>query len=511
MSVFTRTSIENSNAEPPGAKDDRFWRSSPLLAAVISLLVAAAAAYNRPPWSDEGWFSSASYNLARNGAFATTIVEPASTGLTRIDQHTYWVMPLYLLCQALWYRIFPASLFSTRAFNMALIPLAIWGFYIYLSRLKLGARPPKLAACLLALSFIFIDNAAFARPDFLCLVLGIWSFASYLLLREGSAAKALFIANTLAAASVFTHPNGILHFFGLWMLALWYDGRRFSKRDVAVALAPYVLFTGLWLRYVLEDFPAFQDQMLANGIHDGRWTSTLNPLLIVWNETVRYLVAFGLITRGVALTKSLALLAYLASVIGCLGDKSLRNSRSIRFLLGLLAVYFVIMSVFNQKLTYYLIHIVPVYIALLAVWCVHLWEVHPRARWLVRLGLVLLVSVETGGILLKSYVRSYLSSERGMIQYLRANSVPSDRIVGSAAMIYATGFDPRLRDDLYLGIKSGRAPDIIVINSIYRDVYAGWSKQRPEDMREIYARLSAYRLAYQNGEYDVYFLKKAGS
>jgi hypothetical protein len=489
----------------PSAPATRFWRYAPIAAALIAVLVAGVAALNRPPWPDEGWFSSASYNLAKHGFLGTTVLDSAGTPLTHIEWRTYWVMPLYLLGEALWYRMFPASLFFTRAFTIFCIPFVLAGFYVFLSRLLPGTNTPKLAVCLLALSFVFLDNAGFARPDLMCFTLGIWGLAAYLILREKSLAWALFVANALIAASGFTHPNGVFHLCGLATLVLWYDRRRLSLRALAAAAAPYLLFGSAWLVYILQDFPAFRDQMRANGLNNDRWTSTLNPFLIMWNEIrERYLVAFGFQTRGLALLKALALFAYLASVAGCLLDPRLRKQPSTRLLLLLLAVYFTAMSIFNQKLSYYLIHILPFYIALLAVWCAHLWSVYPRARLLVAAGLVVLISVETGGILLKTYQRSDAVAQRAMVQYLLANTTPSDRIAGSAALLYEMGFDPRLCDDYYLGIRSGYAPDAIVIDNVWTDLYTNLNKEHPTEVQKIQAQLSTYRLAYRNGEYTVY-------
>ena len=134
-------------------------------AVILSLLLAAIAACYRAPWSDEGWFSSASYNLARHGFLGTTVLDPTDMRLTRIDRRTYWVMPLYLLGQALWLKLFPPTLFAVRSFTLLWIPLAVFSFYRFLWRVTSNARASALAACLLALSFIFIDNACFARPD----------------------------------------------------------------------------------------------------------------------------------------------------------------------------------------------------------------------------------------------------------------------------------------------------------------------------------------------------------
>ena len=161
-------------------------RASALLGAAILLSLAAATvdAFHRPPWSDEGWFSSAAYNLARHGFLGTTVIEPAGSGLTRIDQRTYWVMPLFLLGQAL------------------------WSLYSFLSRLFPAATPlrtvPALAAGLLACSFHFIDNAAFARPDLACAALGLAALSSYVHLRERSLPLAMLASNTCIAASGIT-------------------------------------------------------------------------------------------------------------------------------------------------------------------------------------------------------------------------------------------------------------------------------------------------------------------
>jgi hypothetical protein len=478
-----------------------------MIAAVfISVSAVTLAARNRLPWPDEGWFSSASHNLAKHGFLGTTVLDSAGTGFTRIEQHTYWVMPLYLLGEALWYRIFPPTMFFSRAFTIVWIPFALGGFYVFLSRLLPDAATASLGVCLLGLSFVFLDSAGAARPDFLCATLGIWGLAAYLALREKSLAAALFAGNTLVAASGLTHPNGIFHLCGLVTLVLWYDRRRLSLRTLSAAAAPYLLLGSGWLIYILQDFPAFLDQIRANTVNNDRWTHAFNPFLIVWNEIRdRYVVAFGFQTRGFALAKTFALFAYLASVVGCLIDSRLRKQPSARLLLLLLAVYFCAMSVFNQKLSYYLIHIQPFYIAPLAVWCVHLWSAYSRARRSLAAALAVLVSMETAGIVMKAYQRSYTKPQRAMVQYVLANTAPRSHVVGSAAFIYEMNFDPRLCDDSYLGVKSGHTPDAIIIDRVYRDLYASLGKEHPAAVQKIKTRLAAYRLAYRNGDYEVYF------
>jgi hypothetical protein len=182
----------------------------------------------------------------------------------------------------------------------------------------------------------------------------------------------------------------------------------------------------------------------------------------------------------------------------------LRRRGWVRLLLALTAVFFVIMCVFNQKLSYYLVHIVPFYIALLAVWVVWLWDAHPRLRPLVSVALSGLIAVECAGIYIKSSRRSYLRDQRPVIDFVRANTRPGGRIDGTSALLYELGFDDRLRDDPYLGLKSGRAPDVIVIEQIYDEIYDGWRQQRPADMKMVQQTLSQYRLAYNTGGYRIY-------
>ena len=84
---------------------------------------------------------------------------------------------------------------------------------------------------------------------------------------------------------------------------------------------------------------------------------------------------------------------------------------------------------------------------------------------------------ETGGILLKSHSRSQVvAQEQAAIDFARAHAGPQDRIVASAALIYGFGFDTRLRDDARLGTTSGKMPDIVIVDPLYRDLYDSWKR-----------------------------------
>ena len=65
-------------------------------------------------------------------------------------------------------------------------------------------------------------------------------------------------------------------------------------------------------------------------------------------------------------------------------------------------------------------------------------------------------------------------------------------------------FDTRLIDDPRLGSTSGKHPDVIVLEDLYKPLYESWSVVRPQEMDAIRKRLAEYRLVKSIAEYDIY-------
>jgi hypothetical protein len=170
--------------------------------------------------------------------------------------------------------------------------------------------------------------------------------------------------------------------------------------------------------------------------------------------------------------------------------------------------------VFNQKLSYYLIHLIPLYIALFSVWVYHSWTTTDRmmVRGLIAAGVFGLVVLEAGGVAVRSARRSMVEAERKVVAFVKSHTAPDQPIVGTASLIYALDFDPRLIDDQYLGLRSGRTPRAIIIDeALYQTNYNGWMKSRPEDMKRILARLEEYDRVYTDGNYRVYLRKNVSA
>jgi hypothetical protein len=123
---------------------------------------------------------------------------------------------------------------------------------------------------------------------------------------------------------------------------------------------------------------------------------------------------------------------------------------------------------------------------------------------LVPLGVAGLIGLEIGGIMVKSYSRSYIEDQTQVVNFVKEHAGAQTNINATAGFVYALGFDPRFKDDAYLGIDTGRIPDIIVVEEFYQGLHEGWRTRRPEDMRRISERLADYEVRFQIDGYRVY-------
>lgn len=493
----------HSNAGPADrARGFPLWL---LLVMLVSMALAAFSAWHRVPWDDEGEFSNAAWNLAKHGFMGTTVLDSPEQEMPHIGQRTYCTMPLYLLGQAAWYLVFPGTVFWARAFSIIWIPLALYALFQFLWRFTGNRGASALAVMFFGLSYGLIDNAGFARTDVMYCTLGIAGLAAYVMLRERSLAWALAVSNTFIALSMLTHPNALFHFLGLVLIVFWLDARRLNWKLVALSAVPYFAALGAWLVYILQDPHAFVAQMWTYG-KAGRVTKSWNPILIIKNEIVeRYVPAFGLATRGAALMKAYVLLAYVAAIIGVIATPGLRKQRPVRGLLYLLAVYFVAMSIFSQKLSYYLVNILPWYAALLGIWLEWVWRTQRSLRLLVAAAAGLAVAVDCSGIVLRAMQRSYIVAQHDAVEFLLTHTQPTDRISGTAGLVYALHFDGRLREDKYLGLRGGVIPNAVVVDpDMWAVRYKAWETEHPEDLQRVQERLRNYRLAYDRGGYKIY-------
>jgi hypothetical protein len=416
------------------------------------------------PSSDEGFFSSAAYNLAHHGFYGTTVLETAETKLLRLDQRTYWVFPLFQVLQAGWMWLgWPDSLFGIRLQNELYLAVSLVAMHLLMRGLGFGAFTAALSALLLGSSFQYQDTFKLARPDGLCQALGWAGLAGYLYWRTRRFRWALWMGNAGVALSLLTHPNGVLYFASLLGLVLWLDRSRMSWRLVAESAVLQLVLYLPWLLYIAEDPEAFFQQILGN--NQDRYSSTWNPVRILWNEIHdRYLASYGLLSRSPASAlKGLALVAQFGAMGYWLADKDRRSQQGARTLFLLWMIIFTIQLFFNQKLMNYLIHILPVYCGFLAIlassWIqAGQWK---RATAVVVVGI--LTILQTYGIIKKAQQWDWAASGAEAAHFLEENAGGARRIYGDSCFLATLKFDPRYRHDRYLGLRSKREGDVFVI------------------------------------------------
>lgn len=163
-------------------------------AVFIFLTLALWSALTTRPESDEGFFASPAYNLAFNGHFGTTVFEIKETGLTRIDERTYWVMPLFLLNASVSFKILGFSLFSMRLVSIFWRLILLAGWYSIVLKLSENRMYATVSATLLGCSYVVLATATIARPDMMCASLGFAALAVYLWRRERNLLQAILIS-----------------------------------------------------------------------------------------------------------------------------------------------------------------------------------------------------------------------------------------------------------------------------------------------------------------------------
>lgn len=483
----------------------------------LYLLLAAGTALSKRPWSDEGWFASPALNLITRGHMGTSVLEPIEPrGQQKgIDKYTYWIMPLDILAQAAWYKITGFGLFQMRMLSTMWGLLAILSWWAIVYTLSASRKIALLAASIIALDYTFVTGASFGRMDMMCAALTFAAYAAYLILRERNLTLAILASQSLVVASGMSHPYGILGLVGIVFLTLYFDRRRIRPRHFFIALIPYVIGSIGWGLYILQSPSLFMSQFVGNATAGYKNVGRFDGLFAPWSAlqreiSLRYLVAFGMGphsagSSSLAPLKIFILITYVAGIAGALGVRPIRTHRGYKALLILLGIYFVLLTLIDgQKLSWYLVHMIPFFAALLAVFLSWLWTSTRVPRWAIVAPMLFFLALQVGGMLLRIRQNDYRRSYLPAVQFLKANA-GSAMIMGSADLAFQLGFDANLVDDIRLGYYSGKRPDFIVVDEIYEDAFTGIGTQDLTVYQYLIDLLAKqYHPVYDYGHYKIY-------
>jgi 4-amino-4-deoxy-L-arabinose transferase-like glycosyltransferase len=482
---------------------------------LVFLIFTFASSLTNRPQVDEGLFASPAHNLATKGHFGTTVLEIEGSSLTRIDRRTYWVMPLFLLNVSASFEAFGMSLFSMRLVSVfwGLVLLAAWYFIIL--KLSGNRNVALLGLFLLATNYTVLDTASLGRMDIMSAALGFAALAVYLNWRERNLLTAILLGQCFVVLSGLTHPNGIFAFFGLLFLIFYLDFRRLDLKIAAAGLIPYFVGGAAFGIWIWQDFEAFRAQFIDNAMMSGRMSSASSPLMgIVREFTEKYPHAYGLGATsgghsGPIYLKSLILVGYIAGVLGLIFTKSLRQNKNYFILLVLTAIYFVVMALIDgQKQTPYLIHIVPFYCALLAIWIEWAWQRKFVPRIVLILAVAAFAALQIGGLALRIRQNTYAKVYRPAVKFLRENTKDNEMIFGSPTLGFELGFQENLIGDPKFGMTTGKRPRILVFDDESRNSWQESQKFYPEYYEYLPRLLNEeYKIIYENAAFQIYELR----
>lgn len=489
-----------------------FYPSIMAGAVLLYLGLAVGSAMTYRPEIDEGYFASPAVNLLTSGSMGSPVIEEAGTRLKNIGQRTYWVLPLHLLAQAGWYKLFGFSLLSMRTLSAFWGLVALLSWFFIMRTLSKDRHIALLTLLLLAIDYLFIVGASLGRMDLMSAALGFAGFAVYLNLRERNLYWAILLGQSCIVASGLTHPNGILHFVGLLFLTLYFDRRRIKWQHLGLALLPYLVGGIGWGLYLLQDPAAFVAQFTSNTTTGGRMAGFKEPWMAVARElSWRYGRAYGLGEHSVGhggpiYLKSIILLAYVLALCGALFTPTLRKHVGYRALLIMTGIYFVMLTMLDgQKETPYLLHILPLHIAMLAVWIRWCWTKRLVPAWIMAACFVVFASLQIGGMMYRIRQNTYHTLYMPAIGWLKQNTSPESTITGTPALGFGLGFNDNLSTDVRLGYASGKRPDLIVVGDDYVSSFKEYQNKEPELYQYINRLLAEeYREVYENPAFKIY-------
>ena len=481
---------------------------------LLYLFLAVGDALAALPWCDEAWLSNPALTFLRHGYLGTPILTEFGWGppesLRHIAQRTYWIMPLHMLTQIAWDKLFGYSLLSLRCLSIAWGAVALGALGAIVFRATRDLRTVLLTGAIAGTDYFYLTRAIDGRMDMMAAALMLCAVAVYLWQREAAFERAVLISGALAASSFFTHPvGGFFSLCALLFLAISLDRHRLRLRHLVLFGLPFALLGMSWAIYIAQDVPAFLQQISGNA--QGRWQGMTNLYWSMYGELrFKYFQAFGLSqvhTFSLQHLRMLALAAYASGAIAVAATPVLRARRSIRGLLWITFIFVFGGMLFDgAKRWYYLIYVVPFFVALLAIWFTWLWDRRRFSRPALGAALLAFLAIQTGGTLYRMVKNDYRNVFLPAARFIQQHNPHHELVNGEGEIGFALGFPDYLTDDVSLGYFSHRKAKLIFVPETYWGLWLGNMKERdPAVSRHIEYTLSHdYTLAYDHAPYRIY-------
>lgn len=481
-----------------------------VIAILAFLALAIGSAMTNRPQIDEGMFADPARNLVENGFFGTTSLEREGSPLLRIEQRTYWVMPLFLLNAAASFEVAGVGLTQLRLVSVFWGLMLLASVYLIALQLSRDKWVATLALMIVAADYMVLETGSQGRMDMMSASLGFAAIAAYLVLRERNLLWAVLASQTIMTIDGLTHPNAIMAWIGLACIAIYFDRKRIKLVHFAVAAIPYLIGGAAFAYWVSLDPPAFMAQFVDNATMTGRMDGFHAPLTSIAREiTERYPHAFGLAASssghsGPIWLKSLILVGYIAGIAGAAFIKELRSKLFPLLVPALL--YSLILSILDgQKQTTYLIHVVPLFAIFLAATVVWVWQNMPKVRIPMAASLLAVMAISAGGMALRIKQDTKDNFYVPMTRYLNENAQYGELVMGGSELIFGLDSSVSHVADGRFAFYTHKKPEFIVTDSAVEDSWTQSQRLFPA-FYEYLPRLlnEEYSITYENPAFKVY-------
>lgn len=165
--------------------------------------------------NDEAIMADISFNLLTENRIGTNLWSGIVDG---VENHAYWLPPLFFYLNAAWFEIVGFSIHNLRLVNIFLGSIFLILFFFisssYLAGKTIKTKVLALSACLLiATDSIFLRSSRVGRPEMLCLLLAVAGYFFFLKNFKGSDLK--INPKDLILAALFLGLAFITHFIAL--------------------------------------------------------------------------------------------------------------------------------------------------------------------------------------------------------------------------------------------------------------------------------------------------------
>jgi len=335
------------------------------------------------------------------------------------------------------------------------------------------------------------------------LLFTVAAIAAYLHWRQRSLGLALAISHAACALSGLVHPNGgIAALISLTVLTFTFDRTRLRKSHVAVVAACYAVFSLGWGLWIAQAPDLFKAQFLGNV--SNRYAGMITMTSFLKGEASRYMSAYGLEgPGGIKLIRILLPLSCLSAMLFCIFSTHLR--RKARHLLLIFAgVSLSLVCWEGTKQGWYLVHLTPLFAAFLALSVSRLWSSGASLARLLAAAQVAIVVVGVAGLAYTASSRNFQTRYQPAIAFLDSHLSPKDLVFARSEFYFDLKCRTCLRDDVHLGILSGRLANYIVVDSDYAGQWALLRHSKPDLYRKIEQRFNTeYRDVFRTPTYRI--------